>query len=66
MLVTIDVKDVALWEVPITALRGPIKHGSHKWKMRLSSIMVINLPWYITKPINIVKSFMPDYLSVKF
>ena len=66
MIIMVDTKDVRVWEIPISALRGPIKHGSHKWKMRLAQITVINLPWYVTSPVNLIKSFMPSYVAVKF
>ena len=65
VIIIMDVQNVSVWEYPFQEMSKPIQYGSKNWKMRLTQVYVINLPWYINKPIEFVKSLMPLYARVK-
>jgi len=61
----IDVKDVAVYELPLGSLLHMTKRLKHGYKLRTYKVLIVNVHWIVSAAAQILFTFLPSHIAEK-
>lgn len=60
-IVIYDCADMSLSDIPVSAIRAMVTHGTYAWKTRNTKAFFINLPWLARAGFNMFQTFLDQF-----